>query len=234
MGITLLASLAGTLILARYVEAQTVEDNYERLNNFEKTFNDRMKELKAIRDKLVPIGTILAYGGPIGHRQILKEKGWLFCDGGSLLRRDYPELYQSIKFAFGKPDDESFNLPDLRGRFVRGVARKDPEDPEVEKRDPDADQRTSSAIGGKSGRAVGSYQKDELFSHNHEVDEEEHKHTFFVYSNIGWGSVALRGSGGGNAKSDTSGVKTNIKIKETVGKETRPKNIYVNWIIKAK
>ena len=36
--ILLLASLAGTLILARYVEAQTVEDNYERLNNFEKTF----------------------------------------------------------------------------------------------------------------------------------------------------------------------------------------------------
>ena len=46
--------------------------------------------------------------------------GWLLCDGRSLVRSAYPDLFDAIGTAFGSADGLSFNIPDLRGR-VMGV-----------------------------------------------------------------------------------------------------------------
>jgi microcystin-dependent protein len=46
---------------------------------------------------------------------------WLLCDGSSLLRTDYAELFSAIGTAFGSADGTHFNIPDLRGRTVVGV-----------------------------------------------------------------------------------------------------------------
>lgn len=47
--------------------------------------------------------------------------GYLECDGSSLLREDYDELFDAIGTTYGAADDYHFNLPDYQGVFLRGV-----------------------------------------------------------------------------------------------------------------
>lgn len=44
--------------------------------------------------------------------------GWMKCDGRSVSRTDYPELFNTIGTAFGADDSETFKLPDMRGRVM--------------------------------------------------------------------------------------------------------------------
>jgi len=41
---------------------------------------------------------------------------WLPCDGASLVRADYPDLFAVIGTTYGSVDGTHFNVPDLRGR----------------------------------------------------------------------------------------------------------------------
>jgi microcystin-dependent protein len=46
---------------------------------------------------------------------------WLQCDGASVLRSDYPDLFAVIGSSFGSVDSTHFNVPDLRGRVSVGA-----------------------------------------------------------------------------------------------------------------
>lgn len=62
------------------------------------------------------IGEIIAYAGassPVPSQ-------WLVCDGSSLLRADYPDLFAVIGTAYGASDVSHFNIPDLRGITLIG------------------------------------------------------------------------------------------------------------------
>jgi microcystin-dependent protein len=49
--------------------------------------------------------------------------GWLECDGAALDRTTYETLFTAIGTTFGEGDGSTtFNIPDLRGVFVRGWA----------------------------------------------------------------------------------------------------------------
>lgn len=61
------------------------------------------------------IGEIIAYAGPTSPNPL-----WLLCDGSSLLRVDYPDLFNVIGSVYGAADASHFNLPDLRGRVPIG------------------------------------------------------------------------------------------------------------------
>ncbi|MBC6476963.1 MAG: tail fiber protein [Hormoscilla sp. GM7CHS1pb] len=162
----------------------------------------------------VPIGTITAYGGLVdgSAKGQLERQGWLVCDGSEYSRIDYRDLYVILGGSFGDGDNvKTFNVPDLRGRFVRGVD-------DGAGRDPDSASRTASAPGGNTGDRVGSYQEDAFKSHIHD---------FEVTGGAGNGGYNTVGNG-------PSGNIQNAKMKPSGGSETRPKNIYVNWIIKAK
>jgi microcystin-dependent protein len=98
---------------------------------------------------LLPVGTILALAGPLPAD--LKGQGWMHCDGGELSAHDHPCLFKAIGTAYGSKSPEVFNIPDLRGLFLRGVTGDT-------KRDPTASQRTASKPGGAVGNAVGSAQ----------------------------------------------------------------------------
>ena len=41
---------------------------------------------------------------------------WLPCDGASLLRSDYPDLFTALGTTYGAADGTHFNVPDLQGR----------------------------------------------------------------------------------------------------------------------
>jgi len=62
------------------------------------------------------VGEIIPYAGDASP-----NASWLLCDGASLLRADYPDLFVVIGTTFGNVDSTHFNVPDLRGRVPVGV-----------------------------------------------------------------------------------------------------------------
>jgi len=61
----------------------------------------------------IPIGTIITYGSST------TPTGWFPCDGRLLSTTEYANLYSVIGNTYGSGIG-TFNLPDLRGYFVRG------------------------------------------------------------------------------------------------------------------
>lgn len=61
------------------------------------------------------IGEIIAFAGLISP-----DPNWLLCEGQSLARVDYPDLFTVIGTTYGALDSDHFNLPDLQGRTVIG------------------------------------------------------------------------------------------------------------------
>lgn len=62
------------------------------------------------------IGEIITYAGSTSP-----DARWLPCDGSSLIRVDYPDLFNVIGTVYGAADGTHFNIPDLRGRVPLGV-----------------------------------------------------------------------------------------------------------------
>src|SRR5574344_2586275 len=72
--------------------------------------------------------------------------GFLLCDGAEMSRTDYAALFAKIGTTFGVGDDETtFNLPDYRGYFLRG-------------------------LGGNSETDFATAQLDQLQGHSHNFD----------------------------------------------------------------
>lgn len=136
--------------------------------------------------------------------------GYLLCDGSAISRATYSALYAIIGDAFGEGDGSTtFNLPDLRGRFLRG---KDG----GAGNDPDAGSRTASGTNGNTGDNIGSLQADQYKSHTHQ----------FGSSNSSFGS------GYPEAVDQNNGSPVFYNTSSSGGNETRPKNINVNYMIK--
>lgn len=169
----------------------------------------------------VPPGVIAAYGGET------PPNGWLLCDGSEVSRTMFDRLFTRIGVAHGVGDGIStFNLPDLRGRFVRGVDAG-------AGRDPDAALREAADVGGNEGDSVGSVQHDGFQGHFHVFEG-----THIPYS--GGGGSDLHGV---QSDDDPTTVidRDNITDAKDNGfdgaprtsAETRPLNAYVHFIIKA-
>lgn len=76
--------------------------------------------------------------------------GWLKANGAAVSRTAYADLYAAIGTRFGSGDGiNTFNLPDLRGEFIRGW---------------------DDGRGVDSGRALGSAQGQLIESHDHGMD----------------------------------------------------------------
>src|SRR5580692_10411038 len=82
---------------------------------------------------LAPSGAVMAFAGASA------PEGWLVCDGSAVSRTQYATLFAAIGTAHGSGDGTTtFQLPDYRGRFLRGVD-------DGQGRDPDAATRTAAA-----------------------------------------------------------------------------------------
>lgn len=64
----------------------------------------------------MPTGAIVAFGGTSA------PLGFLLCQGQSLLRTDYADLFAAIGTTYGSVDGTHFTLPDLQQRFPLGKA----------------------------------------------------------------------------------------------------------------
>lgn len=152
-----------------------------------------------------PPGIIQMWGG------VSAPAGWLLCDGTAVSRTTYSALYSAVGDAFGNGDTTTtFNIPDMRGRFPRGVDSG-------AGRDPDTASRTAMNSGGNTADNVGSVQTDQFGAHGHN----------YVQSNgiNGGANIGLTGPVDG-------GFFTTQATQFAGGNETRPINAYVNFIIK--
>jgi len=177
----------------------------------------------------VPIGTIVAFAG-LMDPEWLKRQGWLYCDGSSLVKTEYPTLAFAIGNNYGG-GRTNFNLPDLRGRFVRGTDLN-------AKHDPGAAQRAASNPGGLSGDNPGSQQPwltavpaqpfkaAEAGDHTHPVPHAPDDNNAYAIAGSHYGLWT-------NSWTTTSTAGAHTHTIATGGDaETRPINKYVFFIIK--
>jgi len=146
----------------------------------------------------VPTGAVFHFAASTA------PSGYLECNGAAISRSTYSALFSVVGTIYGAGDGSTtFNLPDLRGEFIRGY---------------------DDGRGVDSGRAFGSTQSDAYRSHSHGVNDPGHAH---IYGSFG----APAGSGvqGGNDytfnANSTNVANTGISIQNNGGSETRPVNV---------
>ena len=138
--------------------ADTATDNYEFVlpepNGSDDTWglklNDNWIALDVLLDIIqnaipaaVPSGAVSAFAMQSA------PTGWLAANGTAVSRATYTNLFSAIGTTYGAGDGTTtFNLPDLRGEFIRGF---------------------DGGRGVDSGRTFGSAQEDEFESHNHDM-----------------------------------------------------------------
>ena len=156
--------------------------------------------------------------------------GYLKCNGAAVSRTTYADLFAIIGTTHGEGNGSStFNVPDLRGEFVRGW---------------------DDGRGVDSGRNFASSQTDQNKQHNHGVTDNGHNHSIndpghihqIEYSNSHSGDGVIEESGVGLSGTEptlsaTTGITINnattgISINNDGGSEARPRNIAMMYVIK--
>lgn len=177
----------------------------------------------AVADALLPSGSILSYSS------VTPPSGYLYCNGQAVSRTTYAALFAITSTAYGSGDGSTtFNVPDLRGQFLRGVD-------DGAGRDPDTLARTAMNSGGNTGDAVGSIQASGVESHFHLM----FKNSFPsggsnpVNSDTQFATVAQVSAGSADYEMQRSASQADVGRTRAYGiNETRPTNAYVYYIIK--
>lgn len=110
----------------------------------------------------LPVGAVIAFAGLPGvHSPPLEAFGFMVCDGRSLDRDEFEELFNVVAYIYSATEGgQRFQIPNLQGYFLRGV------DPNGQV-DPDLDQRTS--VSGQTYAGVGSVQASAFQLHEHQL-----------------------------------------------------------------
>jgi microcystin-dependent protein len=147
--------------------------------------------------------------------------GFLACDGAAVSRSTYATLFTAIGTVWGTGDGSStFNVPDLRGAFLRGTGSHG----------------TSNMAKGTdfAGAAVGAFENDQAQDHRHQIRTEGGQG--IGTNNIGANSSYRQASLANNDFSEWvvagNPVVNNSQGTPRVGDETRPFNASVLYCIK--
>jgi len=183
------------------ISAAEINENFQVLQN---RINQLAGEVKG-----VPIGTIVPYAGLDTN----VPAGWRLCNGQELNRTEFAELFAVIGTLWGDGNSvTTFNVPDLRGLFLRGV--------NLGRNgiyaDPDSANRVDYD-GTTVGDRVGSFQDDAF---------QNHVHSILVPQGYN-GRASEEGAWVGTQLGNTGNVNTG-----RVSTETRSANASVNYIIK--
>ena len=171
----------------------------------------------------IPAGMIVPFAGPSENI----PAGWLLCDGSAVSRSEYISLYNAIGVAWGEGDGGStFNLPDLRGMFLRGVSGDSGNDEDAETRGMLVDN------GGNTGNNVGSYQGDAIRNITGQIGGFDAYSIINPNTNGAFYAVSGKYKGNEGTDKDNGVVRMDVSRVVPVGADNRPKNVYVTYIIK--
>jgi microcystin-dependent protein len=139
------AGMTGPLMLAR-----------QAISPMEAVPLSQIESVLSGESNYVPAGVVLYMAGNYLNDSITNPPpaGWLVCDGSSRSTTTFADLFAAIGYTYGG-SGSNFNLPDLRGMFVRGYDSTNSVDP---------------------GRSFGSVQADTNKSHTHGVVDNGHQH----------------------------------------------------------
>ena len=172
---------------------------------------DILARIDKVRDE--PIGVVRPW--PNSTAPI----AWIECDGRALEAADFPQVSNIIGTRFGdgstgigSTGSTDFNLPDMRGRFIRGYDNGAGNDPDTATRGNNTDAGGTSISGQVTGDNIGSIQGDTI---------KRHTHTTTTFPN------GQNDTGGG-----AGGVGAVGNSSSTGGNEARPQNISMMYIIR--
>ena len=194
-------TLTGNLVLS----GAPSSDN---MASTKKYVDDSIGSIPAATD-LTPAGTI------IYSARATAPTGYLKANGAAISRTTFATLFTAIGTVYGAGDGATtFNVPDLRGEFLRGL---------------------DDSRGIDGGRTLGSAQGDQNVSHTHNVSsagEHYHGYTAATFQNdsdeSGFTAVAQ-----GTTSADTSAAGGHVhEIESDGGTEARPRNIALLACIK--
>ena len=142
-----------------------------------KYVDDEIAAIPAASD-LTPAGTV------IWTARSSAPTGYLKANGAAVSRSTYATLFSAIGTIYGAGDGSTtFNLPDLRGEFIRGW---------------------DDGRGVDSGRVMGSLQADEFKSHNHYIGSGA------ILQGYSLGESGTLRSGSGGSGSNPGYYNTNV------------------------
>lgn len=155
----------------------------------------------------LPPATVHAFAGTSS------PEGWAMCDGSEVSRSDNAALFAAIGTTYGVGDGSTtFNLPDMRGEFLRGLDNMG----------------TAEGARGKdvdgTARTVGETQEDAMQGHKHTLDGYQPDNR---YAGSGGGMLYAGGS-----TSISSPVSDGTNGTPRTSSESRPVNMAINYIIK--
>lgn len=169
------------------------------------------KLVAALQQALVPAGAVQSFA------MNSAPAGWLSADGSAISRTTYSGLFSSIGTTYGTGDGSTtFNIPDLRGYFLRG---------------------SGTNSDGTAAGAFGAKVVDAYASHTHGVNDPGHTHAITGTGYNGAYSVGANvvdwNGGPSPVTRSTNGSATGITIQAAGGAtETRPRNIAMLYCIK--
>lgn len=184
----------------------------------------------AIMERLIPAGSVIAWSGHSESRTINDvsvnglPNGWMLCQGQIVPKTQFPELFAAIGHTYSLAGDDilgtGFRLPDYRGMFLRGQA-------DDASQDPDIASRSVKPWLVSAGIKEASSQADEFKSHNHSDGEFER---ILRLDNRQGNSP--EGANSINHATEPDVLNSRV-LQPAGGAETRPKNTYIHYIIKA-
>jgi microcystin-dependent protein len=144
--------------------------------------------------------------------------GWLKCNGAAVSRTTYAALFAAIGTAAGAGDGSTtFNVPDLRGEFVRGL---------------------DDGRGVDSGRSMASAQASANLAHTHSTDSQgAHTHPVRGITGTDDGLHVTNDNSNpanglhGNINTSSAGAHTHTAL-SSGGAEARPRNVALLACIK--
>jgi microcystin-dependent protein len=158
-----------------------------------------LEEVRVKLGEAVPPGAVMHFA------RSTPPAGWLKANGAAVSRSIYSNLFAAIGTTFGAGDGSTtFNLPDLRGEFIRGWDESRGADP---------------------GRNLGSWQEDNYKSHTHDWVRSFYGDNSGMYHPNFTDRIA---TGCDNPTYTYGGA----AIKHNGGSETRPRNISLLACIK--
>lgn len=208
---------------ARYLQIATAATTYLALSGGTLTGNltlagapstTLMAATKGYVDSQIaalPAADTVPAGSVIWTARNTAPTGYLKANGAAVSRTTYSGLFSAIGTVYGAGDGSTtFNLPDLRGEFIRGW---------------------DDGRGIDTSRVFGTQQSDMVGPHNHTINDPGHSHSYQGgdRQNLQSGGTSQPVSQGGNT---TGSASTGITINNNSGTETRPRNVALLACIK--